>query len=175
MSNDLDFSFDVSATGEQLLGGSGQFVRGAWLSQRIRRDDFFLLQDGSFSKLLFAEVLECYVSGHFIATAVLAFSLIERTIAGRLSHIGREAEAKGTSQELLRAALNRHWITQNEYDQIDALRDLRNPIMHFKDHLAPNRPEVKAAMSGRDTRQLLESEAKSILEAAIHVLGKTAL
>ena len=48
MSHDLDFSFDVSVSGEQLLDGNGQLGRVAWLSKRIRRDDFFLLQDGSY-------------------------------------------------------------------------------------------------------------------------------
>lgn len=174
MSDDLDFSLDISVSGEELLGGTDQMGRVAWLSQRIRRDDFFLLQDGSFSKLLFGELLECFVNGQFIATAILGFSLIERTIAGRLSHIGERAEGK-SSRQLLRSALDRKWITQLEFDSLDKLRNVRNPLVHFKDHLAPNRPEVKAVVSGRDTAQLLEADAKRILEATIHVLGKTAL
>ena len=175
MSDELDFSLDVTASGDELLSGTGRLARIGWLSKRIRKDDLFLLQDGSFSKLLFNETLECFVGGQFIATVVLGFSLVERTIAGRLSHVGEKKEAKGSSEELMSSALRNGWLSQTEVDKINELRALRNPVVHFREHLASSRPEVKATQSGRDTMQMLEGDAKRILEAAIHVLGKTAL
>jgi hypothetical protein len=47
--------------------------------------------------------------------------------------------------------------------------------VHFREHLAETRPEVKAALKARSTIQMLETDAKKILEAAIHILGKTSL
>lgn len=175
MSDELDFSLDVTVSGDELLGGTGRPGRIGWLAQRIRKDDLFLLQDGSFSKLLFNETIECFVSGQFIATVVLGFSLIERAIAGRLSHVGDRKAAKGRSKDLMVAALKKGWLSQTEFDQIKELGALRNPVVHFCEHLDMNRPEVKATVHGRDISQMLESDAKRILEAAIHVLGKTAL
>lgn len=175
MSNDLDFSFDHAVPGDTLLGGAGQLGRVAWLGKRLRENDLYLLQDGAFSKLLFNEVLECFVGGQFIATIVLGFSFIERTIAGRLSHVGEKVAAKGSSEQLIAAALQRKWLTETEHDHINELRTLRNPVVHFREHLAEARPEVKAALNARSTVQMLEDDAKKILEAAIHVLGKTSL
>ena len=175
MSHDLDFSFDVSVSGEQLLDGNGQLGRVAWLSKRIRRDDFFLLQDGSYSKLLFSELLQCYVAGHFIATCVLGFSLIERTIAGRLSFIGDPAAARYKSEDLLNVARDQGWLSESEFQKLDALRATRNPIVHFRAPLSSSRPEVKAAVAGRSTAQLLEFDAKAILKTAIQILRKTKL
>jgi len=175
MPNDLDFSLDYAVPGDVLLGGTGRLGRMAWLGKQLRENDLYLLQDGALSKLIFNEVLECFISGQFIATIILGFSFIERTIAGRLSHVGEKAASKGSSEELIATALQRNWLTKTEHDHINELRTLRNPIVHFREHLAETRPEVKAALNARSTAQMLETDAKQILEAAIHVLGKTAL
>lgn len=175
MPTELDFSFDVSVSGESLLAGNGQLERVAWVSKRIRRDDFFFLQDGSFSKLLFEELVGCFVNGHFIATCALGYSLIERTIAGRLSHQGESSLAGKMGGHLLQGALDRGWITREEFDDMESLRKVRNPMVHFKPQSAQNRPEVRANACGLSTAQLLEADAKRILEAAIKVLGKTAV
>lgn len=174
MPNDFDFSFDHAVTGDALLGGAGQLGRISWLGKRLRENDLYLLQDGAFSKLLFNEILECFVGGQFIATIALGFSFIERTIAGRLSHIGEKAAAKGCSKQLIEAALQRKWLTQTERDHIDELRALRNPIVHLREY-SRILPEVKAALNARSAAQMLETDAKQILEAAIHVLSKTSL
>lgn len=110
-----------------------------------------------------------------IATVVLGFSLIERTIAGRLSFNSERKAAGGTSEELVNAALNKKWLTPEEYANLNALRKLRNPIVHFRDHLDASRPEVKALLSAKTTAQIIEEDAKKVVEATIHVLNKTAL
>lgn len=175
MSDELDFSLDVTVSGVELLSGTGRPGRIGWVAQRIRKDDFFLLQDGVFSKLLFNETIECFVGGQFIATIVLGFSLIERAIAGRLSHVGDKKAAKGRSEELMVSALNKGWLSQTEFDHIKELRALRNPVVHFREHLDKSRPEFRATVNEQETSQMLESDARRILEAAIHVLGKTAI
>jgi hypothetical protein len=175
MSDNLDFSFNVLISGEAVLEKEGRLSRINWLAHRIRNDDFFLMQDGSYSKLLFTELLECYISGQFTATTILGFTLIERSIAGRLSHVGQASDAQGKSDDLLKSALAKNWITNDEYNKLDGLRKVRNPLVHFRPHLASTRPEVRAAENGRDVQLMLERDAKEILEAAIHLLGKTAL
>jgi len=176
MASDFDYSFDTAVRGESLLAGSGCLARAAWLNKMLRHDDLFLLQDGAYSRILLNELLECFIAGRFIATIVLGFSLVEREIAGRLWFNGDKAAAKGSSQELIDAAVDRNWLTPDERDQINDLRKLRNPIVHFRDHLSESRPEVKAALNARSTEQQLEKDAKIILEATIRVaLAKTAL
>lgn len=171
----LDFSFDRTVTGEELLVGSGRLGRLAWLAKRIPEKDLYLLQDGAFSQFLFSEVSESFVNGQFIATIVLGFSFIERTIAGRLSFVSEKNAAKGTSEQLIDAALAKGWVTTEEKKLLNNLRALRNPIVHFKEPLAQNRPEIRALMEAKTASQLLEHDAKNILEAMIHVLNKTAL
>ena len=175
MKNEIDFSLDHPINGKELLSASGPLRRSAWLSERIRKDDLFLLQDGAYSQLLFIEVLELFVGGHFIATTILAFAFIERAVAGRLFFIGKKTKAQGNSEKLLKAALEETWLTDEEYTYLNELREVRNPLVHFRDHLAATRPEVKAVLCAKTTREQIETDAIRTLEAAIHVLHKTAI
>lgn len=133
------------------------------------------MQDGTLSQLLFKEVLSSFVAGQYIATIVLGFSLIERTVAGRLAFSGDKSAASAKSETLLMNALERGWLKKEEHEHLNELRRLRNPIVHFRDHLSGTRPEIRADLNARTTEQVLETDAKRILEAAIYVLQKTAL
>ena len=135
MTAELDFSFDRPLYGKDLLGGTGQLARASWVAQRVRDDDIYFMQDGTLSQLLFKEVLSSYVSGQYIAAIVLGFSLIERTAAGRLAFVGDKSAASNNSETLLRKAMERGWLKPDEFDLLDELRKLRNPIVHFRDHL----------------------------------------
>ncbi len=175
MAAELDFSFDRPVYGKELFGGSGQLARASWLARQIRDDDIYFMQDGTLSQLLFKEVLNSYVLGQYIAAIVLGYSLIERTLAGRFSFIGEIKIAAAKSEILLKKAAERGWLSGEEVQLLDELRKLRNPIVHFRDHLSRARPEVRAAVNGGTTQQVLEEDAQKIIEATIHVLSKTAL
>ena len=105
MKADLDFSFDCVVHGEELLAGTDRLGRAAWLAKRVREDDIYFMQDGTLSQLLFTEVLESFIGGQYIASIVLGFSLIERTVAGRLAFVGDTAAATERSEGLIDAAL----------------------------------------------------------------------
>lgn len=175
MKTEFDFSFDRPVHGEELLGGSSQLARASWLAKHVRDNDVYFMQDGTLSQLIFREVLSTFVAGQYIATIVLAFSLVERTVAGRLAFVGDKSGALAKSEAILKNALERGWLRKEEHELLDELRKLRNPIIHFRDHLSETRPEVRAALGARTTEQVLEEDAKRILEATIHVLQKTAL
>jgi len=175
MTTELEFSFDHPVFGQELLGGNGYLARASWVAKRIREDDIFHMQDGTLSQLLFKEVLSSFVAGQYIAAIVLGFSLIERTVAGRLAFIGDNDAALAKSEDLLKNAFDRKWLKEEEYDLLNKLRKVRNPIVHFRDPLSESRPEVRAASTAQSTIQILEEDAKCILDAAIRVLGKTAL
>jgi len=176
MSSEFDFSFDRPVYGEELLAGTGHLARAAWLAKHVRSDDIYFMQDGTLSRLLFKEILGSFVAGQYIATIVLGFSLIERTVAGRLAHVGEKAAALATSKSLLKNAWKRNWLNEEEHALLDDLREkIRNPIVHYRDHLSDSRPEVRAVLNARAMEQVLEVDAKRVLEATIHVLHKTSI
>ena len=175
MADELDFSCERSVTGEELLLGSGRLERLAWLNRLIPSGDLFFLQDGEFSKLVFQEAVDSFVNGQFIAATVLGFSFIERTIAGRLSHVGDKKLALSKSGELLHAALQRRWLTETEHSSLDALLKVRNPIIHFREPLHAERPEIRALYQAKTPKLLVESDARKVLDAAIRLLEKTSI
>jgi hypothetical protein len=176
MADEFDFSIERSITGEDLFRGNPKLERLAWLNKCVPGASFFFLQDGEFSKLIFQEAADSFVNGQFIAAVVLGFSFIERAIAGRLSHIGEKALARnGRSEELFKAAVQKDWITQDDFKSLETLRSLRNPIVHYRDPLDTSRPEVRAVLSAKTPMLMLEHDARVVLHAAIRLLANTAI
>lgn len=176
MNKNTDFPYAHSIFGKDLLSGSDRFQRLAWLAKEIPVQDLYQVQDTGYSKLLFNEISECYINGQFIATIVLGFSFIEREIAGRLFSIGDKKTAeKGKSEELINSAHKKGWLTEDEMTRLNKLRDLRNPVVHFRDPFNFSHPDIAAILKAQTTPKCLEENSKLILGAIIHILNKTAL
>ena len=175
MNTEPTLSFCRPVVAAELLGQDTPLGRAALLGRLIHPDDIYLFQDGTLSQRLFSEILESYMAGLDLATCLLGFTFVERSIAGRLAHIGQAAAAERTSEELLKEALRRGWLSQEEHATLERLRKDRNTLVHYKDQLTEARPEIWAVMSAKSTPELLASDAKRILQAVFTVLKKTAL
>lgn len=176
MNKNSDLPYAHSIFGKDLLSGSDRFQRLAWLAKEIPVHDLYQVQDTGYSKLLFNEISECYINAQFIATIVLGFSFIEREIAGRLFSIGdKKIAAKGKNEELINLAYKKGWLTENEMNRLNKLRDLRNPVVHFRDSFNSSHPDMAAFLKAKTTPKYLEESAQIILKAIIHILSKTAL
>jgi hypothetical protein len=175
MATESTLSFERGLLALELLHPDSKLGRLAWLAKLINPDDLYFFQDGELSQSLFNEILDAYIAGLDLAACVLGFTFIERSIAGRLSHIGESVAAKGRSEQLLAEALRRGWLSQEEHSTLDGLRLNRNPLVHFKDRLEESRPEIRAIMNAKNTKELLSAEARRIVEAVFTVLKKTSL
>lgn len=162
-------------SGEALMGSSGRVRRARLLAEGIDRTGLYFLQDGTLTHRLFIEAAETFLSGQFISTTILGFSFIERTIAGRLHHLGKKSESKSKSEVLFKHAKKYKWLSDEEYQNLEEIRKFRNPIVHFKDPLDESRPEIQALLNAKTTKEYLEVQAERVLMAAIHVLNYTAL
>lgn len=175
MSNDeIDFSLAKSVTADELLRGSGNLEKLAWVNSKLKKSDLYLLQDGKNSKCLFQEAVSSYINGQNLAAIALGYSFIERAIAGRFWHIGKRSIAKGKSEKLLESAQKQGWITKGELIALNNQRDVRNYVLHFK---APKKGDEKISkISSFDIASVgAHKNAKKIIETAINVLHKTSL
>jgi len=176
MKGGLDFSTECFVSGVDYFSGNGKLRRSLWVSGNMVDDDILFFQDGEISKLMFSEIIETYVSGQFIASIVLGFSFIERSIAGRLAFVGKaQKRDKNESQNLLDAALREGWLLDAEVEFLNGLREIRNPIVHFRDSSKESRPESRARLKGMKLQESIELDAGKMLEAVVRVLKKTAL
>jgi hypothetical protein len=161
MNSGLDFTTDtVISIPEffEFIQTTGEAGRRSWVKDLIPNTDIIFLQDGNVSEHILREAIFCYLNGQFLATILLSFSLIERSIAARLSHVGEKSS--GRSTDLLKAACDKKWLTAEERKNLDILnKTIRNPVAHFKALGDSTRVEPPS----------FEQHAKDALTAAVHV------
>lgn len=175
MTNDeLDFDLTHTIDSKELLKGSGKLERLSMLLAKISKGDLYFLQDGKRSKVVFQEAAVTYINGQFISAIALGFSLIERTIAGRLWFLDERTKAKAKSDELLDEAARRGWITGRECELLKELKNIRNYVMHFQD---PSNDESNFKnLFTTDPKSVdFEDNAKNVILTAISVLQKTSI
>jgi len=176
MSDGLDFSLNETVPSEKILNSYAKGSRLSWVTAQIGGPDgFFFFQDGRFSRYIFQEALNCYIEGQFICTIVLAFSFIERSLAGRFFEIGRTDLERAKSEDLITEAKNKGWLSGEEYSLLKELKSIRNSVAHFRDPSDFSRPEIRAVLSAKEPYAMLENEAKQVLSAAFRVLNKTSI
>ena len=174
MPSDFDFSLEVSATASEIVGSDGRVDRLKWVLQQLG-DGVFSFQDGEFSKSIFQEAIDCFINGQSIAAIVLAFSFLERSIAGRFFEIGDVKFERSKAETLFREARTKGWLTDPEFELLKSAKDLRNSVTHFRDPLGLSRLEMRAICSSKSQRELLAADARVVLVAAIRILRKTSI
>ena len=156
---------------EDSVARSERIRRLEWLVSNYPASDLgFLISGGWLSLRLLEEAKYCFVYGQFLATAILSVAFIERVIAARFYAAGRDDLERAGGLDLLRGALNAGWIDQQQFEQFDRIRRLRNPIVHFRRPLSRDTIEYRAVQSDVGPDQLASDDAQEILRAAFLVV-----
>lgn len=109
------------------------------------------------------EAYFCYVNGHYIATILLAVSLIEHTLSDAIveSGAGRPFNLAGA----IKTARSKNLFPEDLLNAADRLREIRNPFTHRRE---PDDPDIFSnRFRARDMHPtaLLEEDAKAALLA----------
>ena len=102
-------------------------------------------------------------------------AFIERLLAARFFAAGRDDLERSSGLDLLRELLNSAWVSQEEFDQFDRVRRLRNPIVHFRRPLAVDTIEYRQVKADAHPDELDERDAREILTSVFRVLQRSAL
>lgn len=161
---------------EEAACRDGRIARLEWLANRQPPGEAgFLISGGWLSVQLMEEAKYCFAYGQFLATAILGVAFVERTLAARLYGSGRDDLERASGAVLLGEALRAGWISQDDFERFDSVRQLRNPIVHFRKPLAPGTLERRAMTDGRQPEALSEEDAKQIMESVFRVLANSAV
>ena len=161
---------------EDDVARADRIVRLEWLAANYPSSDAgFLLHGGWLSHQLLEEARYCFAYGQFLAAAILGVAFIERVLAARFYAGGRDDLERAGGLDLLREALKSAWISQEEFQQFDSVRRLRNPIVHFRRPFAPDTLEFRSVREDAHPDQIIQSDAEEILEGVFHVLQKNAV
>lgn len=159
---------------EDLVAQSDRIARLAWLVDNYPSSELgFLLNGGWLSQKLLEEAKYCFVYGQFLAASILGVAFIERVLAAQFYATGRDELERASAQRLLQEALKSKWITQEEFEQFDAIRSLRNPIVHFRKPLSPDTHERRAIKQNADLYEIAERDAEAILISVFQVLQRS--
>ena len=149
-----------------------RLIRLCWLSENAPISKYWAFPGGLISKYLFEEARYCFVYGQFLATIVLGLSYIEHTLAGLFHASGRNDLKRVGITSLLKEALDYNWITQEEFDNLNHARKIRNPITHYREPGHDETVEYRADIESELPYKIIEEDAKHVMVTALKLLGK---
>jgi hypothetical protein len=157
----------------------GCFVKRAgrleWLISKAPPAKIWTFPGGWLGKQLFEEARYCFVYGQFLATVVLGFAYVERTLNAEFYGAGRNDMQRATSEILLQEAYEEGLLNEEELKAFDKARRLRNVMVHFRKPMHIKSPEFRAIESECDPYTIIEDDAKHILEVAFRLLARNAV
>ena len=152
-----------------------RIARLEWLASVLPAADYLAFPGGLMSKYLFEEMRYSFVYGQFLATIVLGLAHIERTLAAKFYASGRNDLERAGLAVLLREADEAGILTAIEVDQIDRIRRVRNPVTHFRRPLDDDSIEFRSVTEDDPPYELLESDARTVVQTAMSSLARDAV
>lgn len=146
-----------------------------WLANKMPNANYLTFPGGFITKFLFEEMRYCFVYGQFLAVAVLGLSYMEHTLAAMFYAFGRSDLERANIRTLLKEALNAGWVTQTEFDNLERVCEIRNPITHFRKPSHTDRVEYRAATQNELPHTIIEEDARHVIEIALQLLSKNAV
>lgn len=147
----------------------------AWLIQVTPPAEIWLFPGGWLGQQLFEEARYSFIYGQFVASAVLGFAHVERTLAAMFYGSVRNDLQRATSEKLFKEAQCAGWLSESDLATFEKARRLRNPLVHFRVPLHEDLPESRSFKEDRDPYEVVESDAKQILEVVFRLVAQNAV
>lgn len=171
---------DRTPTPEQWLAAEDEGTREfraqrlSWLLTATPKNPIWLFHGGWLAQHLFEEARYSFVYGQFIASAVLGFAFVERTLAAMFYAAGRNDLKRATSERLFQEALRVGWLTSEEIERFEDARKLRNPLVHFRTPMHEDLPEWRSFHQDKEPYEVIEHDAKQILQVVFRLVQRNA-
>jgi len=143
-----------------------------WITEEYPNIEISLFHGGLKSHYLFEEARYCFVYGQYIASIVLSLSYIENTLASVFYASGRNDLQRASVVNLLEEAKEEGLISESEFAVFNKVREIRNPITHFRKLGDKKTIEYRAVKNDRHPYELLEKDAKTALKATFRMMAK---
>ncbi len=147
----------------------------AWLISISPIERIWIFPGGWIAKQLFEEARYCFIYGQFVASAILGFAYVERTLAAMFYGAGRNDLQRATSDVLFAEANAVGWLEEEEIEAFDKARRLRNPLVHFRKPMHKDLPEFRAIQEEREPYEIIEDDAKHILQVMFRLVKENAV
>ena len=88
---------------------------------------------------------------------------------------GRDDLERANSKKLFQEAWDEGWISKEEFGHFEKVRKLRNPLTHFRTPMHEELPEPRAYREGSEPREVVEGDARQILEVVFRLIERNAV
>ena len=149
-----------------------RLVRMRFLLDQYGREGYTLFFGGVVPAHAFEEMRLCYLHGLYISCVVVAQIVIEHLLAGLFEMANRNDLQGASFKQLVEEALADGFISQGEFDELDHLRQLRNPYTHSKPIMHETCFIRRAAESGSHPRQLFKEDAQKAIVAVFRLMSR---
>jgi hypothetical protein len=103
------------------------------------------------------------------------FCACRSTLAATFYGSGRNDLQRATSEKLFKEARCAGWLRESDLATFEKARRLRNPLVHFRVPLHEDLPESRSFKEDRDPYEVVESDAKQILEVVFRLVAQNAV
>jgi len=159
---------------EDAVCREGRVLRLRWLVSVTPREGIWSFPGAALSVHLFEEARYCFVYGQFLAAIALGMAYAERTLADWFYASGRNDLKRASFTGLLREARGAGWLDAEEYADLERIRKLRNPVMHFRSWGRADKVERRALEQSTGLYELFEDDARHVLAAVMQMLSRNA-
>lgn len=131
-----------------------------------------LLPGGPISFYAFEESRLCFLNGQFIGCVLLAQVVLEHILDGLFNMEGCDDLEKAGFQLLTREALSQGYISQNEYEAFNSLRNRRNPYVHPRDPKDKKWFGRRMVMENKAAEMIFEDDARVAIHTIFRLLSR---
>ncbi len=133
--------------------------------------------DGLTGKYLFEEARYCFVYGQFLATILLGIAYLETTLAASFCASGRNDLQRAPLGRLFDEALSDGLISEDEYQEMNRIRNERNAYGHYRSPLHDERIESRAFKGDTSEEDdlpydIIERDATAVMRLLLRIVGK---
>jgi hypothetical protein len=147
--------------------------------ERIRRLRWLVGQDFPLNSMvfggarvhdLFEEAKYCFVYGQYLSSILCISSVVERALIGQFFAPGEDQAETWTFQRAIQEAGNRGIISSEDREFFDRLRQLRNPLVHFRRPLERDTLEFRVLENESEMQNIKEEDAKFAVLSMIRLM-----
>lgn len=160
---------------EDAVCREGRLARLNFIASPMPVADGHMFWGGLIAKYLFEEARYCFVYGQYMAAVVLGMSFIEHTLAAEFYAAGRNDLERSSLSGLLNEAQQAGWLSENECQQLNEVRIMRNPITHFRAPGSSDTVEHRSVLLGEHPYEVLEGEARLVMQVMFRFLSRSSV
>ena len=142
-----------------------------WLIEKTPKAEYWAFH-GLLTKSLFEEARYCFVYGQFLATILLGLAYIEQTLAALFYQIGRSNLQRAGLFTLIREAHAERLIGNNEFQDMERIREKRNGYAHFRRPLHDSSIETRSLLEELAPYDVIEQDATSVILVVLQLVDK---